>query len=363
MIDQNNKKVFKVRIITIAVLALTIFLITLFANYPAAVERCYSEDFYPVICHLLHPVFNLFSFSLGDILYITVIIYIIYALYRLIRLSIKKEFKRVILFLMKLIIGLEAAVVIFYLFWGMNYFRPSAGELLNLRDTNYTTADLKAVTKMLIDSANVSRSRVTPAEFSQDNAAIFQTAVAAVNKLSSDSVVFRTYYPQIKPSILTPLLNYLTTSGYYNPFTGEAQMNYEMPIFERPVVACHEMSHQMGFGKEDEADFIGFLAAVGSGDHLMRYSAYHLALDECMHALRYRDSSLNKELRVYVSKAVHNDFKMERAYWIAYDSKISFISGIFYDNFLKVNNQPKGLGTYNRMVLLLMALYKGRVHG
>ena len=360
-LNNRNKKVIRARIITIVVLAVALVLLMVFSYYPRAVERYYCEGFYPVVCHVLHPVFNLFPFSVGDLLYIAVIAWLIYALFRLIRQCFKKEFKSAGIFLLKIIIGVQTGVLIFYLFWGMNYFRPSAGELLNLRDTGYTTADLKAVTTMLIDSANACRARVTPPDFAQSNSSIYRAAVQAVTRLSAGSASFRTYSPGIKPSMLTPLLNYMGTSGYFNPFTSEAQMNYQMPVFDRPVVACHEMSHQMGYGTEDEANFAGFLAGIGSNDRLLRYSAYHLAVDEFMHALRYRDSSANKALKPRVSPAVHNDFKIERAYWLAYEGKLDILSGIFYDKFLKVNNQPQGLGTYNRMVLLVMALYKEKV--
>ncbi|HWZ15757.1 MAG TPA: DUF3810 domain-containing protein [Mucilaginibacter sp.] len=358
MSDKRSKKILQVRIITIVALAVILFLLILFAGRPQTIERYYSKGVYVIICRILHPVFNLFPFSVGDILYIAAIGFLVYALVQLVRLAFKREFKRAGFFLLRIIICVEAAMLVFYLLWGLNYFRPPAAELLHLRDSNYTTADLKAVTTMLIDSANASRSRVTPADLSQGNSAIYKTAVLAVQKLSTDSVNFRTYSPGIKPSLLTPLLNYLGTSGYYNPFTSEAQMNYQMPVFERPVVACHEMSHQMGYGTEDEANFAGFIAGIGSRDRLLRYSAYHLAVDEFMHALRYRDTTANNELKPRISTAVRNDFKAERVYWLHYQGEADIISSLFYDRFLKANNQPHGLGTYNRMVLLVMALYK-----
>jgi hypothetical protein len=59
---------------------------------------------------------------------------------------------------------------------------------------------------------------------------------------------------------------------------------------------------------------------------------------------------------------LRQDFVTERAYWMAYQSKAEVITSIFYDHFLKVNNQPQGLATYNRMILLVMAKYKERVH-
>ncbi|CAN5129825.1 DUF3810 domain-containing protein [soil metagenome] len=358
MTDKFSKGKLKVRLAAIAALAAIIFMLMLLAGRPWFVERYYTEGFYIAVCRFLHPLLNIFPFSVGDLLYIAAIAWLFYAAYTLIRLAFKKDFKQAGIFLLRLIISIQCAVLVFYLFWGMNYFRPSAAERLNLRDSNYTTADMVAVTGLLIDSANATRARLTAADLRQSNSTIYQTAVQAVSKLSADSVNFRTYNPGVKPSLLTPLLNYMSTSGYYNPFTGEAQINYEMPVFARPVVACHEMSHQMGYGAEDEANFGGFIAGIGSRDRLLRYSAYHLAVEEFMHAVRRRDTIAHKELKLRISKAVYNDFKVERDYWLSYENKLGVLSSVFYDNFLKANNQPLGMRTYNRMVLLVMAKFK-----
>jgi hypothetical protein len=363
MADKHISKSLKTRVIIIAALSIAIFLLTAFEDHPQLIERYYSEGLYPIICHVLHPIFNIIPFSIGDILYIAVIAYFIYALVRIIKLALKKAFKQAGIFLLGIVIGIQSGILIFYLFWGLNYYRPSAGELLNLSDdSTYSTADLKAVTIALIDSANACRARLSPTDLSQSNSTIYKTATEAVRQLSKDSAIFRTYHPRVKPSLLTPLLNYLGTSGYYNPFTGEAQMNYQMPIFSKPTTACHEMSHQMGFGAEDEANFVGFLAGLKSNDRLLRYSSYHLAMGEFMIAIYFRDSLINKELKLHESAAVHNDFKIERDYWRSYQSNAGILSSIFYDKFLKANNQPQGLDTYNRMVLLVMALYREKVH-
>lgn len=348
----------KTKVITIVILAVMIFIIGFFEDHPAWVEQYYSNGLYQFICRIMHPVFNLFPFSIGDLLYILVILFLIYFTCRLILLLFKKQFINALNLLLGLVIGTQIAIVAFYLFWGINYYRPSAAERLNLRDTSYTTSDLQAVTCIIIDSANACRARVTPADLRQDNSTIYKNAIAAIKKLSADSANFRACNPGIKPSLLTPFMNYIGTSGYYNPFTTEAQMNYQMPVFDRPVVACHEMSHQMGYGAEDEANFAGFLAGIGSDDRLLRYSAYHLALDECMRTLRHRDTSANNELKTRLSKTVRNDFRAEHAYWLSFRSRAGILSSIFYDDFLKANNQPRGLNTYNQMVLLLIAWYK-----
>ena len=337
-----------------------LLLLILITRHSQQIERYYSEGLYPNICRVLHLVFNLLPFSAGDILYIAVIVSIGYVLIRLFRLVFRKKLMEAFTCLLGVVISLQAFILLFYLLWGLNYYRPSAGVLLRLTDTSYNTADLKAVTATLIDSANTCRARLTRNDLIQTNDVIYQTAVAAIYKLSASSVNFKTYSPNIKPSLLTPVINYISTSGYFNPFTGEAQINYGMPVFDRPLVACHEMSHQMGYGAEDEANFVGFIAGIQSPDRLLRYSSYKLAVGEFMHALFYRDSLAGKALKPRISLLVHNDFVTERKYWLSYQNPAEIISSFFYNDFLKVNNQPQGLDTYNRMVLLIMALHKSK---
>jgi len=360
----EDKQPIKRRIIAIAILALVWVILMLFADHPNAVERYYSNGLYPIICHIFHLIFNLFPFSVGDLLYIGIVIYLIYAAITLIRLLFKREWRHAGFFLSGLIIGLQSAVIIFYLSWGMNYYRPPAAQRLNLLDSTYTASELKNVTAMLIDSANACRTRVTDADLKQGNKIIYTTAVNAIRALSDSSSNFHTYKPEIKPSLLTPLINYMGTSGYYNPFTAESQINYDMPVFLRSFVACHELSHQMGYGPEDEANFVGFLAGVKSKDHLLRYSAYYLGVQEFMFALRLQDSLARKELRKRISPVVLNDYKTERTYWLSYEGRVEAISSFFYDNFLKANNQPQGLRTYNQMIWLVMAWYRrnGMIH-
>jgi hypothetical protein len=354
----KHKLPLKLRLITIASLTLVLFLLMLLAGHPAIVEHYYSNGIYPAICHIFHPVFNIFPFSVGDLLYSAVICYFIYLLARLVMLAAKRKFRLAGIFALEVIIGIQSAIIVFYLFWGMNYYRSPAAKRLNVADSGYSAADLKLVTSMLIDSANACRARVNDADLKQGNKTIYKTAVQAVNALSDRSAGFLTYSPAIKPSLLTPLLNYIGTSGYYNPFTSEAQINYQMPVFLRPFVACHEMSHQMGFGPEDEANFAGFLAGIQSHDHLLRYSAYYLGVQEFMFALRGQDSVARKELKTHISLPVLNDFKSERKYWVSFEGKAGVLSSFFYDNFLKANNQPQGLRNYNRMVRLVLGWYK-----
>ncbi|RYY35736.1 MAG: DUF3810 domain-containing protein [Sphingobacteriaceae bacterium] len=351
-----NKKL-KKRLAAIVLLALLILLLILLANYPAVVEKYYSRGFYRFICIVLHAMLNIFPFSIGDILYILVVAGLIVAVAKIITSLFKRKFEQALKFFLTIIIGIETGIVIFYLFWGMNYYRIPAAERLGYKNTTYTTNQLKKITLILIDSTNATRARLIDADMRTPNDSIYKTAVAAVKQLSETSVNFRTYSPKVKPSALTPLINYLSTSGYYNPFTAEAQINFKMPVQLRPFVACHELSHQMGFGFEDEASFAGFIAGVNSNDKLLRYSVYYEGMREFMIALGGVDTIAFKQYKKRLSGRVRADLKAEREYWQYYEGRLEVISGIFYDKFLKANNQPQGLATYNQMVTLVMAWY------
>jgi len=360
MRKRPQSSIVKKRIIVIAILAVVYLLLQWLEGYPLIIERYYSTGLYPIICHIFHPIFNLFPFSVGDILYLVAIGFIVYYIVKLISLIFKKQFKPAALLTLGIIITLQIATLSFYFLWGLNYFRPSAGERLKLADSDYTTQQLYTLTQMAIDSANATRIRVTPADLQQGNKAIIQTAIKAVQAMSDSSKNFSTYSPDIKLSLFTPVINYLGTSGYYNPYTTESQINYQMPVFLRPFVACHEMSHQMGYGAEDEANFVGFLIGIKSNDRLLRYSAWHELVDECMGDLHMRDSTLQLQLKKRVLPQVHLDFVAERNYWLSHESPIDVISSLFYNDFLKANNQPHGLQTYNRMVRLVMSWKRER---
>lgn len=344
----------------IAILLLIILLLTGFRQNPAWVERYYYGGFYRLICRALHPLFNLFPFSVGDGIYLIVIVLLIFGAFRLMRFLFIKQFHPARKLILRFIICLEIAWLWFYIFWGLNYYRPPAAQLLGLNDTSYTIKDVGHITALLIDSANACRSKLDSGDLHQSNSAIYQTAVKAVIQLAGNSVKFRMSSPKLKSSLLSPLLNYMGTAGYYNPFTSESQLNYLMPVFDKPFSACHELSHQTGFAREDEANFAGFIAASGFPDRLLRYSAYYAGVEEFMRYLRRRDTSLHKALRQRISPLVYQDFKADSAYWTRYQGDAAAVSGVLYDRFLKINNQPHGLRTYNRMIVLTMSWYRER---
>lgn len=356
--DHFNSTPMKRRTVLILFMFLLIFLLFRLRNYPDLVEKYYSLSIYPSIRTSFQYLFNIIPFSLGDIIYLMILIFFIAGIIKILLLVFRKKIKKAGFVFLGIILNLQIAFLIFYLFWGLNYFRQPASQRLNLSDSSYESSELLHLSSLLIDSANSIRTALSPQEMQQSASDIYTRSVQAVQDLSGTDPAFRTSYPMIKSSILSPVLNYMGTAGYFNPFTGEAQINGSMPSFLKPFVACHEMAHQIGFGAEDEANFIGFLSAISSDDKLLRYSAYYLASQEFMTEVWKTDSTAFKMLKEKISKPVLEDFETERNYWASYQGNAAKLSSIFYDNYLKVNKQPEGLKTYNRMIKLSLAYYR-----
>jgi hypothetical protein len=360
MNKQPRRFILSKQALTIAILLVAILILVGLRQNEQWVERYYYSGVYQWFSYILHPALHLFAFSVGDIIYILIVLLLIAGLFRLLRFLFIKQPNKAGQVALRFIICLEIAWLWFYCFWGMNYYRPPAAQLLGLNDTTYTLKDVAKVTQLIIDSANACRARLTTRDLHQNNAAIYQHATDAVKKLANASDKFKAISPRVKPSVFSNLLNYMGTSGYFNPFTGEAQLNYLMPVFDKPFVACHEMGHQTGWAREDEANFAGYTAGINANDNLLRYSAYYAGIEEFMRYLRRRDTAAHHALRLRISKLVIQDFKTDSAYWTKYQGGAEVVSGIFFDRFLKVNNQPHGLRTYNRMILLTMAYYRKR---
>lgn len=360
MKSENKKysRFLRVRLVLIASFLILLLLIFSLKKYPGIVETYYSLGLYPLIRRGFQVLFNYIPFSAGDVLYVLVIAAFTAGLFQISRFLIQRKFKSAGFLLLGFFLKLQVAIAVFYLLWALNYFRRPASERLKLSNDEYNEAGLMAVTAMLIDSVNLSRSVLRESDLRSTGQEVTGPAVKAIQKLSFFDPPLIAIHPNAKPSLLSPLLNYIGTSGYYNPFTGEAQFNDRMPVFIRPFVACHEMAHQMGFGAEDEANFIGFMAGKSSGERLLKYSSYYLAAQEFMAEVWRTDSTAFKRIKQKISPDVIRDLETERAYWTRYQGRTARLSSIFYDNYLKANKQPGGLKTYNRMIKLTMAYYR-----
>ena len=187
---------------------------------------------------------------------------------------------------------------------------------------------------------------------------LFSGAAEAYQALHERNELFQLASPSVKPSIFSWLGDYFGFTGYYNPFSGEAQVNTTVPLFVQPFTTCHEIGHQLGYAKENEANFAGYLAATASNNPAFRYSAYFDLYIYAAGELYMRDSTLVKPLREQLNPQIRADFKELRQFLRKYENPMEPYIRRWYGRYLQANGQRQGIMTYNEVTACLIAYYK-----
>jgi hypothetical protein len=110
--------------------------------------------------------------------------------------------------------------------------------------------------------------------------------------------------------------------------------------------------------REDEANFIGYLACVGSDNQAFRYSGYLTGWVYAGNALARVDMDAYVELSDRLSLQAKIDLQQNNEFWDRYEGKVAEASTKMNDTYLKANSQTDGVKSYGRMVDLMLAYYE-----
>ncbi|MCI8623233.1 MAG: DUF3810 domain-containing protein [Provencibacterium sp.] len=338
--------------------------------FPAWSER-YAAAVYPLLVRTVGACSGRFPFSLGE--------WVIYALAgsaavwlaRLAGRALRRDWRGLAARAgsgLKKILWTAAVIFLLYTFQcGINYYRTpfSAFSGLNVRPS--TAEELAALTAELTETANALARQCAPEgggpvrlPFSQREASLL--GVQAMEALGEEYPALRGYYPPAKPVLFSRGLSYLDLTGVYFPPTIEANYNADAPAFHIPETICHELSHLRGFMREDEANFIAYLACRLSEEPIFQYSGTLTALIYSQNALYSVSPELYAETAALLDEQIWTDFSFNRAYWQQFEGPVAAVSNFANDTYLKANAQPEGVRSYGRMVDLLLADYRAR-HG
>jgi len=331
-----------------------VLLIKWLSAYPSVVETFYSKGLYVLISKSLRYALGWLPFSFGDLFYSLSIIYIIRWLFFNFK-RIKTDFKG---FFIDILCTISVVYLAFHLFWGMNYYRLPLHQHLNLQ-TQYTTEQLISTTERLIVQANKIHLKITQdstqkvvSPYSNDE--VFKKVPKGFHKLKTEFPNLDYTPKSIKKSLFSLPLTYMGFSGYLNPLTNEAQVDYLVPSFKIPMISSHEVAHQLGFAAENEANFIGILAASKHPDNYFKYSGTIFALKHCLIETFRRDSLAYETLKSKVNIGILKNYQEAQNFWTDYENPLEPIFKTTYDGFLKANNQSDGMESYNYVVALLV---------
>ena len=327
-------------------LLVLVVLIKIFSLFPGAVEKYYSTGLYPVIARLQRLLFGWIPISVGDLFYAATVIWLLVNIFRICKRIIQKQAGRQYLLsvLRRLTFTLLAVYVVFNLCWGLNYDRAGIAAQLQLQVRPYDNKDLARLLQVTVSKLNGldSLARLHRADLDVDSR-LMEGAVGCYRNLSARDPRFAYPSPSVKASLFSTPALYLGIAGYYNPFSGEAQVNARMPSFTRPFSTCHEIGHSLGYARENEANFAGYLAAHDSDDPAFLYSVYFDMYYYAAKELYVRDSTLLVPLRESLRPAIRRDFRELLRFYRKFESPFEPVFRRVYGGYLRANRQPQGL--------------------
>lgn len=154
------------------------------------------------------------------------------------------------------------------------------------------------------------------------------------------------------------LMSYLRITGIYTYITGEANVNTAYPAYDTIFTAAHEMSHQRGIMRENEANFIAYLVTSASDDANLRYSAALNMYNYIASALYKTDRDAYYAIAEGLAESAVNDIRASNAITAKYGNTIiADISEWVNDLYLE-SNGTDGVVSYSQVVELAIAYFE-----
>jgi hypothetical protein len=362
-VEQDRKVPWRFRLVLFGLGLATFVFQLLVRGRPEWVERFYARGLYPAVREFVGTLTGWTSYSIAEFLGIVVLLAVLIGVYRSLRAvarkrrSLRNAGAHAISKTLALT-GLLYAVGMFV--WGFNYYRQPFLVTENLDGSAITVGELREVCIGLAEQAN--RLRL---EVEEDDAGVMRTEDGDRAALRRAGVAFevrgleyaslRDGFVSRPKGLMLPVLPWLNISGVFFPYTGEPNVGMRQPVHDRLFAGCHEMAHQLGWAREQEANFVGYAACRRHPDADYRYAAAQGALKYALVALHRMDPDAAAAVRTTLGKGLERDWNATREFWKRYDTALGDTAMRVNDIYLKSQGQQEGIDSYGLMVGLLVA--------
>jgi IMP dehydrogenase len=144
---------------------------------------------------------------------------------------------------------------------------------------------------------------------------------------------------------------------------GQATAVIDVADYIIPFTICHELSHFKGFMREDEANFIAYLACNSSDSAEFKYSGKLNALIYTLRALNDH-ATVSEYMAVYdlIPDQIKAEIIYNNLYWYERTTPVTTMAKAANDQYLQANAQADGVSSYGRIVDLLLAEYADQIN-
>ncbi len=251
----------------------------------------------------------------------------------------------------------------FIITFSAGYRGKELDEKLGLETAALDKNDLYNASEYLIEEINKLEPLI---EYDKDGFSIMPYSFAKMNDLLLDAYssfsekydFINTFYSKLKPVMLSEAMSYAHITGVYTFFTGESNINIGFPDYTIPYTAAHELAHQRGIAREDEANMMAFLISLESDDVYIRYCAYVNMYEYVANALYKADKQLYRKADSKLNINVYNEQVAYSKFFKKYSKSVtSQISGAVNNAYLQ-SQGTEGRKSYGMVVDLTVAYLK-----
>lgn len=354
------------KLMLILLLPISILLINIASLWPYLVEKIYSRGFYRFVSQALSLLAGWAPFSLIEFLIIAFILFVIVLIVKTVIKLIKSKTGRgakIFNYALNVLAFVSVLYFIFVITFDLNYQRLPFSRIAGMDVRPASVSELYNVCESIAEHANSLRPKVK-----EDNNGVMKLSESLSDTFRDTEkgyLIAAEIYPELggkysdpKGIKLSRVMTLFGFQGIHSPLTQEANINIEMSQCMIPSTACHEMAHQRGFAREDEANYIAWFTCTRNPDVDFKYSGELLALIYSMNALY--DADREKFNRIYqrYDAGIVRDLYYDAKFWQRFKGPAANIGSTLNDAYIKANKQKDGVKSYGRVVDLLIAQYR-----
>lgn len=264
--------------------------------------------------------------------------------------------------------GFLAFVSIFYTSYvfmlGVGYQRTKLNSRLGFASVEVTEqalADtmtaLRSECESLLDEIDYLENGSSYSDISFDE--MCASILEGYERLEADypELNIKTFDSRAKQVYLSRALTAFEISGVYTFFTGESNVNVYYPEYGVPFTIAHELAHQRGIARENEANFVAFLACVRADSAYVRYSAYMNMFEYVASALSRTNKDRFREIYLTADERIRGEISAFNEFYKAHKNELmAKISDFLNDNYLKASG-TEGIISYGLVVELCVSYY------
>lgn len=332
-------------------------ILTLAKTMPFMAENVFAASFFPVVSGALTWFSGLFPFSLTEFGLYALVLILLGDIVRLLVLRLRpfRFFRRVLLVC-------SVAFFLYVIMHGVNFYRPTVAEFMKLDEPADSVEELYNDCVEEAKAASELRKTLSEDENGRFRLSdgVSQTLKDIGTAYDNDTMRSLTFLKKgasrTKGVLISPLWSYTGITGMYFPMLGEANVNTNVAQSDLPFTAAHELAHTKGIAREDECNFIAYLACTSSDNAEYRYSGHLSAYSYLANALYAQSPELFAKAAQNISPAVERDLREQREYYNKYSTgTVSQVSDKINDAFIKSQGVQSGTVSYSEVTRLILA--------